>query len=40
MEYFMLALVVLAATIVVMGVKRVPQGSEFTVERFGRDHSR
>lgn len=31
-----LALVVLAIVIVVSGVKRVPQGMEYTVERFGR----
>lgn len=33
---FMLALAILAIVIVALGVKRVPQGREFTVERFGR----
>lgn len=36
MGEFVIALVVLAAIIVVLGVKRVPQGYEYTVERFGR----
>jgi regulator of protease activity HflC (stomatin/prohibitin superfamily) len=36
MGEFVIALVVLAAVIVVLGVKRVPQGYEYTVERFGR----
>ncbi len=36
MGVFMIVLVVLAAIIVVLGVKRVPQGHEYTVERFGR----
>jgi regulator of protease activity HflC (stomatin/prohibitin superfamily) len=36
MEYFSLAVLVLAVVIVVLGVKRVPQGNEYTVERFGR----
>ena len=33
---FVLAVVVLAVILVFMGVKSVPQGSEYTVERFGR----
>ena len=33
---FVVFLVVLAIIIIAMGVKTVPQGSEFTVERFGR----
>lgn len=36
MVYVMLGLVVLAVAIVIMGVKSVPQGMEYTVERFGR----
>ncbi|MCK5666909.1 MAG: SPFH/Band 7/PHB domain protein, partial [Thiotrichaceae bacterium] len=36
MELLPIALVVLAIIIVMMGVKRIPQGSEYTVERFGR----
>jgi len=36
MDTVVIALVVLAIVIVVSGVKRVPQGMEFTVERFGR----
>jgi regulator of protease activity HflC (stomatin/prohibitin superfamily) len=36
MGEFVIALVVLATIIVVLGVKRVPQGFEWTVERFGR----
>jgi len=36
MEQFVLALLVLAVVVVVLGVKRVPQGMEYTVERFGR----
>ncbi len=36
MDLVVLALVVLAIVIVVSGVKRVPQGMEYTVERFGR----
>lgn len=35
-ESFVLALVVLAVALVFMGAKFVPQGREFTVERFGR----
>lgn len=31
-----IVLVVLAITVILMGVKVVPQGSEWTVERFGR----
>ena len=33
---FVIAVVVFAIVLVVMGVKAVPQGTEFTVERFGR----
>ena len=33
---FVIALLVLAIVLVLMGVKAVPQGMEFTVERFGR----
>ena len=36
MDIFVVALVVLAVMLVVLGVKRVPQGMEYTVERFGR----
>ncbi|MBA1444818.1 MAG: SPFH/Band 7/PHB domain protein [Chromatiales bacterium] len=36
MEVFVIAALVLAIAIVVMGAKRVPQGMEYTVERFGR----
>lgn len=36
MEPFVIAVVVLAVALVVLGVIRVPQGSELTVERFGR----
>ena len=36
MDLVVLALVVLAIVVVVSGVKRVPQGMEYTVERFGR----
>lgn len=36
MELVSIGLAVLAITIVMMGVKRVPQGMEYTVERFGR----
>lgn len=36
MEILPIALVTLAVIIVIMGVKRVPQGMEYTVERFGR----
>jgi regulator of protease activity HflC (stomatin/prohibitin superfamily) len=35
-ELFVIALVVLAVVVVVLSVKQVPQGSEFTVERLGR----
>jgi len=31
-----LAVVILAIAVLMMGVKIVPQGAEFTVERFGR----
>ena len=33
---FVVVLVVLAVALVFMGVKTVPQGFEYTVERFGR----
>lgn len=33
---FVIAIVVLAIALVVMGIKSVPQGNEFTVERFGK----
>ena len=36
MELLPIALVIFAVIIVMMGVKRVPQGLEYTVERFGR----
>lgn len=36
MEFFAIAVVLLAVLIVVLGVQRVPQGMEYTVERFGR----
>ncbi|WP_260294362.1 SPFH domain-containing protein [Sedimenticola hydrogenitrophicus] len=36
MELFAVAMLVLAMVIVVLGAKRVPQGMEYTVERFGR----
>ena len=36
MDVVILALLVFAVIIVVSGVKRVPQGTEWTVERFGR----
>ena len=36
MGEFALILVVLAIVLVVLGAKRVPQGTEYTVERFGR----
>jgi regulator of protease activity HflC (stomatin/prohibitin superfamily) len=36
MGEFVIAVVVLAIIIVILGVKRVPQGYEYTVERFGR----
>ncbi len=36
MDIFVIALVVLAVILVVLGAKRVPQGMEYTVERFGR----
>ena len=35
-EQFVIAIVVLAVLLVFMGAKFVPQGSEYTVERFGR----
>ena len=36
MEVFIIAVLVLALVTVAMGVKSVPQGTEWTVERFGR----
>ena len=36
MEVFALVVAFLAIVLVVLGAKRVPQGEEFTVERFGR----
>ena len=36
MTEFVIALVVLAIVVIATGVKTVPQGSQFTVERFGR----
>lgn len=36
MELFSVAVLVLAIVVVVLGAKRVPQGAEYTVERFGR----
>ncbi len=35
-SFFVIAVVVLAIVLVVMGIKAVPQGYQFTVERFGR----
>jgi regulator of protease activity HflC (stomatin/prohibitin superfamily) len=35
-QEFVLLIVVLAVVLVIMGVKSIPQGMEFTVERFGR----
>ncbi len=36
MDVVVLAILVFAVILVVSGVKRIPQGSEYTVERFGR----
>ncbi len=36
MEIFVVVVAVLAVVIVALGVKRIPQGMEYTVERFGR----
>ena len=36
MDVVIIALLVFAVALVVLGVKRVPQGTEYTVERFGR----
>ena len=36
MQIFVLAILLLAVIIVMLGVKRIPQGREYTVERFGR----
>jgi regulator of protease activity HflC (stomatin/prohibitin superfamily) len=33
---FAIAIVVLAIVLILMGAKAVPQGMEYTVERFGR----
>ncbi len=33
---FVIAILVLAVVLIFMGVKAVPQGWEYTVERFGR----
>ena len=33
---FVIAVVVLAIVVILMGMKAVPQGMEYTVERFGR----
>jgi len=35
-QEFVILILVLAVVLVIMGVKSVPQGTEFTVERFGR----
>ncbi|HHJ17623.1 MAG TPA: SPFH/Band 7/PHB domain protein [Gammaproteobacteria bacterium] len=35
-QEFVLLILVLAVVLVIMGVKSVPQGTEFTIERFGR----
>jgi len=36
MEILPVGIVILAIIVIMMGVKRVPQGTEYTVERFGR----
>ncbi|MCG8073664.1 MAG: paraslipin, partial [Candidatus Thiodiazotropha taylori] len=36
MDIFVLVFLVLAVVLVALGAKRVPQGNEYTVERFGR----
>lgn len=36
MDIVIIALIILAVVLVVLGAKRVPQGMEYTVERFGR----
>ncbi|MES9903507.1 MAG: SPFH domain-containing protein [Sedimenticola sp.] len=36
MDIFVIFVLVLAVVLVVLGAKRVPQGTEYTVERFGR----
>jgi len=36
MEIFVIAIVVFALVVIILGVKPVPQGHEYTVERFGR----
>ncbi len=35
-QEFVILVLVLAVVLVIMGVKYVPQGSEYTIERFGR----
>jgi len=35
MDVVIIALLVFAVALVVLGVKRVPQGTEYTVERLG-----
>jgi regulator of protease activity HflC (stomatin/prohibitin superfamily) len=35
-QEFVILILVLAVVLVAMGVKSIPQGSEYTVERFGR----
>jgi len=36
MDYLVIAILVLAIVLVALGAKRVPQGMEYTIERFGR----
>lgn len=36
MEVFVIVVAIMAVTLVVLGVKSVPQGNEYTVERFGK----
>ncbi|PVV20507.1 MAG: paraslipin, partial [gamma proteobacterium symbiont of Ctena orbiculata] len=36
MDIFVLVVLAFAIVVVVLGVKRIPQGNEYTVERFGR----
>ena len=36
MDIVIIAIIILAVVLVVLGAKRVPQGTEYTVERFGR----
>ena len=35
-QEFAILILVLAVALVIMGVKSIPQGTEYTVERFGR----